>query len=44
MTLEFNDSDGDGRISRTEFAAASERVFEMLDRDSDGKIDMTDFR
>ncbi|WP_370651192.1 hypothetical protein [Cypionkella sp.] len=25
MTLEFNDSDGDGRISRTEFAAASER-------------------
>jgi hypothetical protein len=44
MTLEFNDSDGDGRISRTEFAAASERGFEMLDRDSDGKIDMTDFR
>lgn len=44
MTLEFNDSDGDGRISQVEFAAASVRAFDMLDRNTDGKIDIADFR
>ncbi len=43
MTLAFNDLDGDGRISRAEFIAATERLFEMLDRKGKGYIAPGDF-
>lgn len=43
MSLAFNDADGDGRISRAEFLAASERLFLALDRNGDGRIDLDDF-
>lgn len=43
MTVEFNDVDGDGRISHAEFLAASERLFSELDRNGDGRIDLNDF-
>ncbi|CAM5549637.1 hypothetical protein FALB51S_00008 [Frigidibacter albus] len=44
MTLQFNDVNGDGVISRAEFAESSARVVDMLDVNGDGKIDMADFR
>jgi len=44
MTLQFNDTDGDGAISRAEFAESSVRVFGMLDANGDDKIDSADFR
>ena len=43
MGLAFNDSDGDGQITSAEFAAASERLFPMIDRNGDGVVDMADF-
>ncbi|MFN4355931.1 EF-hand domain-containing protein [Parvibaculum sp.] len=33
------DADGDGRISKAEFLASADRMFERLDRNSDGKIE-----
>jgi Ca2+-binding EF-hand superfamily protein len=43
MGLAFNDADGDGQITAAEFAAASERLFPMIDRNGDGVIDGGDF-
>ncbi|MBN2760506.1 MAG: EF-hand domain-containing protein [Rhodobacteraceae bacterium] len=43
MGLAFNDADGDGQITAAEFAAASERLFPMIDRNGDGVVDMADF-
>ena len=43
MSVDFNDADGDGRISREEFLAATERLFATLDRNGDGRIDLSDF-
>jgi len=43
MGLAFNDTDGDGQVTAAEFAAASERLFPMIDRNGDGVIDMADF-
>jgi Ca2+-binding EF-hand superfamily protein len=33
------DTDGDGKISRAEFLAGADRMFERLDRNGDGKIE-----
>lgn len=44
MTVEFSDTDGDGQISRAEFADASVRAFDMLDRNGDDRLEMADFR
>jgi Ca2+-binding EF-hand superfamily protein len=43
MGVAFNDADGDGQITSAEFAAASERLFPMIDRNGDGVIDGGDF-
>ena len=43
MGLAFNDANGDGQITSAEFAAASERLFPMIDRNGDGAITMADF-
>lgn len=43
MTLAFNDSDGDGQITAAEFAAASDRLFPMIDHNGDGVVDTADF-
>lgn len=43
MGLAFNDADDDGQITSAEFAAASERLFPMIDRNGDGVIDGGDF-
>lgn len=43
MSLEFNDADGDGRISKPEFLAATKRLFDMLDVNGDGRLDLSDF-
>lgn len=43
MSVEFNDANGDGRISREEFHAATESLFAALDRNGDGRIDLSDF-
>lgn len=43
MTPGFNNAGGDGRISRAEFLAATERLFLALDRNGDGRIDANDF-
>lgn len=43
MGLAFNDADSDGHITAAEFAAASARLFPMIDRNGDGVVDMADF-
>jgi len=43
LGLAFNDADGDGQITAAEFAAASERLFPMIDRNGDGVVDAGDF-
>ena len=43
MTPEFNDADGDGRVSEAEFLAATDRLFAALDRNADGAVSQADF-
>jgi len=43
MTLEFNDTNGDGQAGLDEFMAKSADWFNMIDRDGDGKVTTNDF-
>ena len=43
MTLAFNDTDGNGEVSREEFLAHSEDWLAMLDRNGDGGVTTADF-
>lgn len=43
MTLAFNDTDGDGQVSRAEFLAHTADWLAMVDRDNDGVITSRDF-
>lgn len=43
LTLTFNDSDGDGAVSREEFAAKSAAWIALVDRDGDQVITAADF-
>ncbi len=43
MTLEFNDVDGNGEVSREEFAQQNEAWFAILDRNGDGEVTTADF-
>ncbi|WP_417627558.1 hypothetical protein [Pararhodobacter aggregans] len=43
MTLAYNDTDGDGAISASEWAAATPRLLAALDGNGDGQIDASDF-
>lgn len=43
MTLEFNDTDGDGFVSRDEFIAHTADWVAMIDRNGDGTISTADF-
>lgn len=44
MTLDYNDTDGDGLISAEEWAAATPQLFAQLDGNGDGAVDTDDFR
>ena len=43
MALAFNDGNGDGLVSREEFAAATQVFFTRIDRDGDGLVKTGDF-
>jgi len=43
MTLEFNDVDGNGEVSREEFMQQNEAWFAILDRNGDGEVTTADF-
>ena len=43
MTLSFNDTDGNGEVSREEFLAHSADWLAMLDRNGDGTVTTADF-
>jgi uncharacterized protein (DUF2141 family) len=43
MTLSFNDANGDGTVSREEFASKVADWIVLADRNGDGKIDADDF-
>jgi Ca2+-binding EF-hand superfamily protein len=43
MTPDFNDADGNGEVTMTEFEAASVRLFPMMDVDGDGTVTTADF-
>lgn len=43
MTLSFNDTDGDGAVTRAEFLAHSADWMALLDRDGDGQVTSADF-
>jgi len=43
MTLSFNDTDGNGAVSREEFLAHSADWLALLDRDGDGGVTTADF-
>lgn len=43
MTLVFNDTDGDGAVSREEFIGKSGAWFAILDRNRDGEVTAEDF-
>jgi hypothetical protein len=43
MTLAFNDTDGNGEVSREEFLAHSADWLAMLDRNGDGGVTTADF-
>lgn len=43
MTLTFNDTDGNGEVSREEFLARAPDWFAILDRNGDGGVTTADF-
>ncbi len=43
MTLEFNDVDNDGQVSRDEFMARSVDWYTQMDRNGDGTVTKADF-
>ena len=43
MTLAFNDSDGNGEVSREEFLGRSQDWMGLLDRNADGVVTTADF-
>ncbi len=43
LTPAYNDADADGRVTREEFVAATDRLFPLLDRTGDGVITKDDF-
>lgn len=43
MTPVFNDTDGDGTVTKEEFAAATEGLFAAIDRNGDGVMTSADF-
>lgn len=43
MTLGFNDVDGNGEVSREEFAQQNEAWFAILDLNGDGEVTTADF-
>jgi len=43
MTLAFNDTDADGKVSQAEFAARTVDWVAMIDRNGDGSITADDF-
>ena len=43
MTLEFNDTDGNGEVTMEEFIGNSEAWFALLDRNTDGVVTTADF-
>lgn len=43
MTLAFNDTDGNGEVSREEFLAHAPDWFAILDRNGDGGVTTADF-
>lgn len=43
MTLEFNDDNGDGEVSREEFVENSDEWFAIMDRNGDGEVTSADF-
>jgi hypothetical protein len=43
MTLQFNDTDGNGEVSRDEFLSHSGDWLDMLDRNGDGSVTPADF-
>lgn len=43
MSLEANDADGDGQVSRDEFIAGTAAWRDLMDRDGDGAITSADF-
>lgn len=43
MRLEVNDTDGDGKVSETEFLDNASSWIEMIDRNGDGVVTVADF-
>lgn len=43
MMRGFNDTDGDGRVSRDEFTGRTADWFAVMDRDGDGRVTEADF-
>lgn len=43
MRLEVNDTDGDGKVSETEFLDNAASWIEMIDRNGDGVVTVADF-
>ena len=43
MTMDFNDVNGDGQVSRDEFISRTHDWFAMMDRNDDGTITAADF-
>lgn len=43
MTRAFNDTNGDGLVSREEFMAQTESWIAMMDRNGDGRVTVDDF-
>lgn len=43
MTIDFNDVNGDGQVSRDEFTARTKDWYAQMDRNGDGSITTADF-